>query len=263
MEYGDHWGFTFDTTGEGLILFDNALSNSSYHFPTSVTGIGSKYSYADQSPTTRDYMISPCIESFDNPNQIYDLNPLYATQSMTDQYNLYQNYQGGGSANNSGSLSATNNYPTCSCLDNNYWFSANLIDNGPYTFIDGEFYPETSGNIQAFEIEAHIPGEITLKLWRPTQFNPNALELVWEKEVNIKQGYQRINLNQSIQYGDRWGFIQASSSELPVKYYEDLSSKGNEFGYAVSNSIGQSIFLNSSRISNRKYKIRPCTCASK
>jgi len=150
---------------------------------------------------------------------------------------------------------------TCYCTDNTFWYSASETLTGPYTYINPDPFTEQNANIEAFEIEAHRPGLVTLQVWRPAGPGMNALYLVWEKEVMLRPGYQRINLAHTVMAGDRWGFMSKLSEELPIRFYNDESSFGHEFSYQVSASTGQQIYLSSAVVTFKKFKLRPCLCS--
>ena len=81
--------------------------------------------------------------------------------------------------------------------------------------------------------------------------------------MKVYEGYQRINLAQSVIAGDRWGFRFKSDGDdrIPIKYYDDTSSISHEFNYQVSAGMGSQIFLSSAQVSYKKFTIRPCLCS--
>ena len=177
-----------------------------------------------------------------------------------------QNYNPYGGANSPFYPQAS---PTkCYCFDNGFWYSATNNATGPLTHIDSTAFTEMNANIEAFEIqalddtEAERPNQmITLQIWRPSGYGQNALSLVWEKEVSIRPGYQRINLAYSVMAGDRFGFVYNGQGNIPIPYYTDTSQIGHEFNYPVSASTGQQIYLSSAQVSYKKFTIRPCLCS--
>jgi len=314
LQYGDQWGFTF--SGPGSSIFSvNTTSDSSYVFTETITGVGSKRSYAAISPTNMDFKISTCIETGGSPMggsaQGYyapGQQQNYYQQPYGNNYNQYNtpygnnwqqpygnNYQSnaqltvGGQANvpyvpNANGIVYPQNYnpygganspfypqasPTkCYCFDNGFWYSATNNATGPLTHIDSTAFTEMNANIEAFEIqalddtEAERPNQmITLQIWRPSGYGQNALSLVWEKEVSIRPGYQRINLAYSVMAGDRFGFVYNGQGNIPIPYYTDTSQIGHEFNYPVSASTGQQIYLSSAQVSYKKFTIRPCLCS--
>jgi len=313
LQFGDQWGFTYNGPSTSILSIDGSSDNS-YLFDESITGVGSKRSYASISPTSTDFKISTCIESRPaasqpgyGPYTPYGPNGQYGN-SWQNNYqgnnygNNYQgsnygnNYQGGNNwqanaqINNGGSANVNyvpnNNgvvYPLgynpsggatnpffpqasatkCYCFDNGFWYSATNNATGPVTFIDSTAFTEMNANIEAFEIQTR-PGSngkmLTLQIWRPAGFGQNALSLVWEKQVTLREGYQRINLAYSVMAGDRWGFV-SQDSDVPVQFYTDNSQISHEFNYPVSASTGQQIYLSSAMPSYKKFTIRPCICS--
>jgi len=291
MQYGDQWGFSLSSMNGNQILYKNVTSDSSYFFPEFISGAGSKRSYASVVPTPIEFKVSACIEITPQQQASFSQAPSFGQQGQfgTPTMGFQNSLSSYGSPNNAyGPASVINpatqnsvQFPSaygpsggaqnvffpqqsatsCYCTDNTYWYSASEVMNGPYTYINPDPFTEQNGNIEAFEIEAHRTAPVTLQIWRPSGPGMNAMSLVWEKEVLLRSGYQRINLAQTVMSGDRWGFMSTQSGELPIKFYNDESSIGHEFSYQVSAATGQQIFLSSAIVTFKKFKIRPCLCS--
>ncbi|MES1901934.1 MAG: hypothetical protein MHPSP_000166 [Paramarteilia canceri] len=196
--------------------------------------------------------------------QNYQQQNYQPQQSMQSQMPMQQNQYVPGYNPNYGTniFYPQQSQTKCYCTANNLWYSANSSQNGPYTYIDSDQFQDMKSNIEAFEIESDDDQKITLQLWRQSGYNSGSLMLVWEQDVQLSIGYQRIKVQASAQKGDRWGFVYDLDTPIPIKFYTDTSIRAYSFNYQIPSNIGQTISLNSAQVSFNKFKIRPCMCSS-